>query len=392
MSAQARLMRNAGQVAEDISMLFPEPQHARTRHLGRVEPYVHWFTESTRPEASKARAVVNRWYEDFPDHDGRLAARLRSESDADHHQALDELHLHHLLAQQHDDVRYEEGGHGPDFRIYVAGRCAGAIEVLSLFQRQDWTDEQARHGRLADELDSRVRPTAGYFANFQIKAADRDPSPRRFADYIAARIAELPPYDEAPPSISEQRLVYTENDVRIEVWFAPMRPGARSLTDPDARISGFGQVIGGFVNSAFRLRDRLSQKAAKQRTVYQIEGVPFLVAVGVHDINCSTDEVVSALYGSEVVVVGSGMTARQGDGFFGADKERPHGRRRAVSGVVVVTGVPLGTDATPDVALFDNPFAARPWPRDLMAAVTRTWGISDRTDSSFRMGWIDPPS
>lgn len=371
-------------------MLFPEPQQPRTRYLGRVEPDVHWFTESTRPEAMEARAVVNRWYESFPDRDGRLAARLRSEVDADHHQTLDELHVHHLLQQQHQDVRYEEGGRGPDFRIYVDGRCVGAIEVLSLFQRQDWTDDQLRHGRLADELDSRVPPTAGYFANFQVKAAQRDPSPRRFADFVLTRIAELPPYDQAPQSISDDRFEYTEDGVRIELWFAPMKPDARSLTDPDARISGFGQMIGGFVNSAFRLRARLAEKATKLRRLYQVDAVPFLIAVGIHDINCSTDEVMNALYGSEVVVVATASSARQGDGFFGVDADHPDGRRRAVSGVVVVTGLPLWSEASPDVALFHNPFAVDPWPDDLMAPITRSWGIIDRSENSIRLGWTRP--
>jgi hypothetical protein len=49
---------------------------------------VHWFIKSTRPEATNARAVVNRWYEDFPDPDRRLAVQLRSEADAHHYQAL----------------------------------------------------------------------------------------------------------------------------------------------------------------------------------------------------------------------------------------------------------------------------------------------------------------
>ena len=110
--------------------LFAEPSVARTLALGRVEPAVHWFTESTRAEASASRETVNRWYREIDDADGRFAQRLRSEIDVDHYQALDELHIHHLLRTRHEDVRYEEGGVGPDFRVYDAGTCVGAVEVL----------------------------------------------------------------------------------------------------------------------------------------------------------------------------------------------------------------------------------------------------------------------
>jgi hypothetical protein len=257
--------------------------------------------------------------------------------------------------------------------------------------RQDWTDQQLRHGRLADELDKRVKPTAGYFASFQLEGAKRDPSPRRFAEFVEARLEELPPYDQAPSTISEARFEYREEGVRINLWFAPMRPGARALTDPDARITGFGQIVGGFVNSASRLQARLAEKATKLRDVYESHGVPFIVAVGVHDINCSTDEVISALYGSEALIVATGALTRNRDGFFGADRRRPNGRRRSVAGVAVVSGLAPGTGRDPDVGLFHNPFAANPWPPDLMPAVTHDWGVIERTDTSMRLGWTTLP-
>lgn len=89
--------------------LFDEPIQARTGPLGWIEPALHWFTESTRPEAVASRQTVNGWYKDFPDVDGKFAARLRSEVNVDHYQALDELYVHHILRQTHDDVHYEVG-------------------------------------------------------------------------------------------------------------------------------------------------------------------------------------------------------------------------------------------------------------------------------------------
>ena len=142
-----------------------------------MEPSVHWYTESTRPEAVASRRAVNAWYDAFPDCDGSFRDRLRSEVDVDHHQALDELFVHSHLSADFDDVRYEEGGVGPDFRVYTDGNCIGAIEVVSLFQQQDWTDEEVRHLRLADDVSRRLAPTHGYFVDFQIEWYEGPVSP-----------------------------------------------------------------------------------------------------------------------------------------------------------------------------------------------------------------------
>src|SRR5687768_14270127 len=92
-----------------VNALFPEPKQLRTGPLDWSEPAVHWFTDSTRPEACASRDAVNSWYAEFPDDDAKFAARLTSRVDVDHYQALDELYVYHLLRQRHGDVRYEEG-------------------------------------------------------------------------------------------------------------------------------------------------------------------------------------------------------------------------------------------------------------------------------------------
>ena len=163
--------------------VFPEPSVSREGALGWVEPSVHWFTEITRDIAVASRANVNHWYANFPDPDGAFSARLQSETDSEHLQAVDELLVHHLLSQRWGDVRYEEQGSGPDFRIYDSGGCyVGGIEVASLFEREDWSAEQRRYGRLADAVNDRIKPTAGYFLRLEIEG-DRDPTSRKVVPF-----------------------------------------------------------------------------------------------------------------------------------------------------------------------------------------------------------------
>ena len=75
--------------------LFAEPNEPRTTPLGWIEPAVHWFTESTRPEAAASRQIVNAWYAEIPDPNCKFASRLLSEYDIEHYQAVDELHVHY---------------------------------------------------------------------------------------------------------------------------------------------------------------------------------------------------------------------------------------------------------------------------------------------------------
>jgi len=135
--------------------------------LADLEPRVVWLQPSTEPEAVTARRHVNAWYGEFPDPAGRLAAKLTSANDGNHYSALDELYIHHALRQVERDVRYEEGGRGPDFRVYRDGRQVLAVEVLSLFMREEWTREARRHHELTDRLNKTLRPQ-GYFLHVEV--------------------------------------------------------------------------------------------------------------------------------------------------------------------------------------------------------------------------------
>jgi len=367
--------------------LFSEPQTSSTGPLGWVEPSVHWFTESTRPEAVASRRNVNRWYADFPDPDGRLGARLRSEVNADHYQSLDELYLHFLLTRRHTDVRYEEGGVGPDFRLYDKGKLIAGVEVASLFQQSEWTVEQARHSRLADAVNMRLLPTAGYFVDFQFEAAPQDPAPRHFVGWLRREVDRLPPHHQlalgADQSGNVPTAIYVKDEVRIRVRFIPMRAGAQALTDPDARIVGMGPAVGGMVLAASRLKERIGAKAGGR---YDLGDSPFLVAVGVHDTVCSDDQVVEGLYGGESVVLASGDLIRRNDGLFGIDAGKPSGRQSRLSAVAIISMFRAWKPDETDVALLRNPYASRPWPGNGLPA-TREFGVVDSCAAQLTLGW-----
>lgn len=365
--------------------VFPEPEAACSRPMGWAESPADYLAESTRPEAAAYRAAVNRWYANFPDEGGQLASRLRSSTE--HYQARDELLVHELLHRRFSDVRYEEGGRGPDFRIYAAGAEIAAVEIASLFERQDWSDERARHARLADAINRRIKPTAGYMVSFEIEAADREPSARRFAHFLRTEIALLPPYEQLAASATAMsdlpRATFREAGVRISVRFMPLSPGSAALTDPESTLVATGPALGGAVNSGERFRQRLADKAGGR---YDLGDVPFLICVGIHDLLCSTEQVLWALYGSEAILIPSGQGIRRNDGFFGVDTQYPNGRQRRISAVALLRD---GPDLDhPHVTLLHNAFAARPWRVEVLPPARR-FDVVEKDEQRVRLDWVD---
>lgn len=375
-----------------VRLLIPDPLARRTTPLRGTEPRVHWLTESTRPEAAAARADVNRWYAQFPDHAGRFGDRLLGEVDVDHLQALDELFVHQLLRQVHDDVRYEVGGVGPDFRVFRDDTCVLGVEVLSLFQRDDWSRIEQAHRHLADELNSRLRPTSGYMVDFQIEDPTKRISPSKFASFVAAEIAKLPPHDTfvVPPMATRAdlpRATYSEASGRVRVTFLPLRKNAPPISDSEARLVGTGPLIGGQINIAARLRDRLDRKAGGR---YEIADVPFIVVACLRDVFYTDHEGLSAIHGSECVVIhadGSEPTlSRRNDGLFGVNQSGTQGRNRRVSAVAIVNALLPGQRPVADVALYDNPYAVQPVPEGALLA-NRRFTVLDTVADSLQLGW-----
>jgi hypothetical protein len=353
--------------------LFPEPSQPRTKPLGNAEPAVHWLTESTWPEAVASRAAINDWYLSFPDVDGNFAARLRSEVDADHYQSIDELFLYSRLTAGGLDVRYEEDGRGPDFRLYRAGDLVGAIEVASLFQRRDWTDEERRSAVIADAINERLHPNLGFFLTFDIARLERTPSIRRLCRFLREHMTHLA--DSGAGASTGERVGlarvpqarFEEDGVDLEFSFVPVAPDAQSRSNPDARIVAGGPIIGGMVNSAERLRKVIGAKAGGR---YDIGDAPFCVAVGIHDTLCGVDEIEAALYGGEVVELDlhSSRTefTRGNDGLFGRDRERPDGRHRRLSAAVTITNLNPWNQPGIATVTAHNPFPLHAWPDDLL--------------------------
>jgi hypothetical protein len=156
--------------------------------------------------------------------------------------------------------------------------------------------------------------------------------------------------------------------------FMPMRKEAATKVNPQGRVVGLGAVRWVFP-SGDRLRDYVAEKAGGR---YDIGDAPFVVAVGIHDWSCAEEQVLEGLYGRSPDRQGLQLPLR-GNGLFGIDNERPAGRHRRLSGVIVFG------DHLRGVSVYANPYAERPMP-DLIPGARR-FGPVD-VGGSTRLDWF----
>jgi hypothetical protein len=369
--------------------LFPEPTDPFTRPLANLEPHVIWLQRSTRPEAVAARAHINAWYRDFPDSGGKLAAKLTSTDDEVHQGAVDELYVHHCLREIEPDVRYEEGGQGPDFRVYYADHQILAVEVLSFFLRSDWAKEAHRHDELTDRLNKAFQPQ-GYLLDADVLRQDQGRNlPLKDLTLAAGAFLKGLPDPQVTTAAygAGQPLPWVDfvrDGIHIRFRAMPMEPDAGSLTDPDTRIMATGAAIGGLVDSGERLKDRLNGKRKKPYTLDP--DVPFLLAVGNHDPFCGDLEFLIAMYGLDwEAMIGVHPPLWQNQpkfsGFFGIGMgERPYNTRFSAVGVID-SQTPQYDLTNLRWLLFDNPHARVRLPDGLLPTTRRfqasnggTWG------------------
>jgi hypothetical protein len=327
-------------------------------------------------------------YSRFPDHDGGLRRRLRSRTDSDLRAALDELLVHDLLRRRYR-VEYEGGTEPaarPDFMLFEEEEHVATVEVLSLMLRGEWEAERIRDGRIQDTLNRSLRATT-HFIDFEVRRWDDDSDLEHLIGWVSSTVDDLRADPAALPTgyqgVPEKLYEHGSGRLVFHFWPAP----AGYTPKADDRISVGGPSIGGFVNSAHRLRRLLRSKAGK----YDLEGKPFAVVVGVGDPMCDLDDVLDALIGTPAVVVATGESTREQNGVYGSQRRGGGGVRwPALSAVFAVQEWFPAGPYRPRITRFDNPLAAAPFPADALP-VDGHWGKVDSSPTGVRADWLVPP-
>ena len=346
--------------------------------------WADWCLRATSTDATTARHTINDWFARFPPSRGEmLLSRLLGTDDTNFLQAIDELHVHHLLSRSYE-VRYEEGNGAPDFSIYRSGELQASIEVCSLFPTKQFSAEVARNERLTSAINDRVRVGRWYVAIGRITWV-REPRLRAITSWLEQTIARLPA--PAPEDNGHARVTRTFSSPEVEIEFSFL-PRQTTEPAPDAAIVVMGPTVFRFPASGPRLRDALTRKAGG---TYNHRGKPFAIFVCAREW-CETEDFVNAIYGddeirSAVDNAGTAHRSRRRNGLFAVSPNNVAGRNRRTSCVFgLLRAWTPGTAVASTVLRFDNPFAAMAFPDGLVVPDRRFQARS--TDAGVVMEWV----
>ena len=351
---------------------------------GPFDGLADWWRRASSLEARAARSDVNTWYAAFPDRMGMLLGNLRSNSDISIQQAIDELYVHHLLSDSYQ-ATYEEDASSPDFRLYRGTEYVAGVEVFTQFLDKDFASKESRNAALVAGINRRVR-AINWYASIDIIDWKRQPRVTDVARWLQDKVTSLP--DPAADIGREDypTATYSAREVELAFEFFPRRK-----LDPSSASDGIiaiGPSILWFGQATRRLRSALSQKAGSR---YDHRDRPFAVVVSVRDHSCDTYDIINALYGDDAISFRAGdpdsaRSIRKGNGTFGPSKVAPRGKNRRLSCVfALMRGWSPGSTQAPTVIRFDNPFAERQFPNDILVPTFRF--VARHNESDIRMEW-----
>jgi hypothetical protein len=157
------------------------------------------------------------------------------------------------------------------------------------------------HARLAAQLEPRVKNRR--FLLHLEATLERSPSVTRLAAEIDRFLAGLDPDDIPNMALGVgqdlPRMPYREVGVLVTVEAVPIRRELLAARRDDDRIIVSGPLVGGLVDSGRRLKRSLSKKLAAAYDIPQ--GIPYIIAAGIHDPFCSVEQIQTALYGPDLL-------------------------------------------------------------------------------------------
>lgn len=352
------------------------------------------------PYWDQVRDLIEDWFSRLcPDAQADVRGRLRSKDDRQFNGAFFELYLHECLFRMGYSVtchpELEGTSRRPDFlaekdgrSIYVEARSASSSDVA--------VGKSARVNAVYASLDRLDSPN--FFLWIDVAEHGDDPlRARPLRGRLEKWLAGLDPDEHTLEGKRRDDLpAFTHKDAgwKIEFRAIPRSPEARGREG--ARPLGiFGGVEAQWVQDDGGIRGALTDKGS----AYGSLGGPFVVAVASGSMSLDDDDVLNALYGTEVIELrtfadgtqSSAMT-RKADGYW---YRGDHWDHRGVSGVLMVKNLHPAAAGKQQHTIWEHPdpeaaVEALPiWRRSLVEGGAMTFVEPERSQAAW-FGLTDP--
>jgi hypothetical protein len=336
------------------------------------EPAFAYINRSSREELVIARALLQAWFDRYPEkHQRELWGRIRSPINRDHNAAVFELALHQLLLLLGGEIIIHPTVPGsprrPDFLVRDSDGHQSYVEAaLVTFRSADAEAAEARKNAVYDVLNRTIN-APHWFLWLEIQGAPSSQPPARdIARFLTEKLrladaAAIAAAYEASGLEGLPSWPFSHEGWSIVFRPIPRRPGLHD--DPHHRPLGMFSTPVTFVDHRTQLRDSILEKASS----YGGLEYPFIVAV--HPLeDVDSIDVADALFGKERYLISipelhtdaqpQVTPSRVTDGVW----TNPTGpRNRQLSAVLFAKTVFVWAIHASSACLYHNPWASIPY-------------------------------
>lgn len=348
-------------------LVFDDIERSESRPKRRAQTQFDFYNRINDPAFAEVRELVESWFARYVDsdpNDGKgLRGRLRSGSDDDFMGALWELYLHETFLRLGCSVSIEpsvEGGE-IDFLIENGDGRSLYVEATTLLRNSVSGADLPRGYAIAmDAIDDAFHPDFGLRVRRFVPGAGNPPVGRLTA--AANQLMSRFDWDEMRAERTRRDAVRTAaREIEVDGWALEVDVWPRPSDDRGSR--DYSTVLsepplGGMSFARSAILDKLRTKAKK----YPHLGAPYIIALNSFAMAGDDEDVLQALYGSEVYSFSpenpdDGELGRKPDGLWQRGAHYAYSR---ISGVLAATQLSPHLVGKEWPRLWLNPWAARP--------------------------------
>ncbi len=294
---------------------------------------------SKKPDTIKCRELIEHWFDRFPkDKLNEFLGRFKSKVTEHHAGALFELFVYNLCLSLGFQTTRNTIGKIPDFKIVTSTNETIFLECTISGDSISKDPVHKNSNRLHEKLNEE---NLKYWIKIEVEKAGPNPIPEGKLLRIIKSKVNLLDYEQEllnarKENFSEEQLISVD-DWEIQVSFKA-KPTEIFIESTD----NIGLFIGGLmsIESPKYLAQALNEKRTRN---YEVNGVPYIIALNSLEIGLTEYEFLKALIGDT-----------KKSGFFNKNKNT------SVSGVLLTKRLNLWNVREPNLTLYHNPWTKRP--------------------------------